>query len=64
MNKIIGQGRTADIFRYDENRVIKIFREELSHLAEFEYERAKEIDSIGRIAPHVYEIKNIDRKIG
>ena len=47
MNELIGQGRTSDIFRYDEYRVTKIFKEEFSHLVEFEYERAKAIDSIG-----------------
>ena len=60
MNELIGQGRTSDIFRYDEYRVIKVFKKELSHLAEFEYECAKAIDNIGITAPRVYEIKDID----
>ena len=64
MNEIIGQGRTADIFRYDDHRVIKIFKKELSHLAEFEYKCAKAIDSIGITAPRVYELKDIDEKKG
>ena len=62
MNEMIGQGRTADIFKVDEYRVIKIFKKELSYLAEMEYERAKAIDGIEITAPDVHEILEIDGK--
>ena len=62
MMDLIGRGRTAEIYSYDENRVIKIFHHDFSHLAEVEYIRVKAIVSTGVTAPNVYEIIDIDNK--
>ena len=64
MEELIGQGRTADVYRYDENKVVKIFRSEYTHLAYEEYAKAKEINNIGIPAPHVYELIDIDSRKG
>ncbi|MCL1820104.1 MAG: phosphotransferase [Oscillospiraceae bacterium] len=62
MQELLGQGRTADVFRYDENRVIKIFHEEFAGLAFQEFQTAKNIESAN--APKVYDIIDIDGKKG
>jgi len=59
---LIGQGRTADVFQYGENKVIKMFHKEHSHLVCDEYNIVKEIEKTGLLAPRAYEITNIDGK--
>lgn len=62
MESLVGHGRTADVFRYAENKVIKVFHKQFSHLAVEEYERAKIIDSLDISAPRAYEILDADDK--
>lgn len=62
MENLIGKGRTADVFGYGENKVIKVFHKQFSHLAIVEYERAKIIDNLEISAPHAYEVLDIDDK--
>jgi aminoglycoside phosphotransferase (APT) family kinase protein len=62
MENLVGHGRTADVFGYGENKVIKVFHKQFSHLAVKEYERVKIIDSLEISAPYAYEILDIDGK--
>ena len=64
MEKLIGQGRTADVFSYSENKVIKVFHEEFTQFACEEYTAAQNIERIGLSAPCVYDLIEIDNKKG
>jgi len=59
MEELIGRGRTADVFRYDDNKVVKIFHAEFTHLAYEEFEKAIKINNLGISAPHVYDLIDI-----
>jgi aminoglycoside phosphotransferase (APT) family kinase protein len=55
--KQIAEGRTALIYEWGENKIIKIFKPEFSHdLARLEYERALASQKTGYNVPKVYEI--------
>jgi len=60
MKELIGKGRTADVYRYDDNKAVKIFHRDFTHLANEEYIKVKNIDSVGIHAPHVYELIEIN----
>jgi len=62
MEKLIGQGRTADVFSYSENKVIKVFHKEFAQLAYEEYATAQKIESLGLPAPYVYDFIDTDNK--
>jgi len=64
MERLIGQGRTADVFQYGKSKVIKVFHQEFTQLAYEEYSKAKNIASIGISAPAVYDFVDIDDKKG
>jgi len=64
MEDLIGQGRTADVFRYGEGKVIKVFHDEFAWLAYEEYAKVISIDTIGVPAPQVYDFVDNDGKKG
>jgi uncharacterized protein (TIGR02172 family) len=64
MESLIGQGRTADVFRYGENKVIKVFHQEFTKLAYEEYSTAQNIASVGIPAPDVYDLMDVENKKG
>ena len=64
MEALIGHGRTADVFRYGENKVIKVFHDEFEWLAYEEYAKDKNINNIGLPAPKAYDFIEIDGKKG
>lgn len=64
MNERIGQGRTADVYRYGDNKVLKVFHQNLSSLADEEFARAKQIQDTGVCAPAVYELIDVNNAKG
>ena len=64
MEELIGQGRTADVFRYDDNKVVKIFHAGFTQLAYEEFEKAIKINNIGISVPHAYELIDISSDKG
>ena len=64
MDELIGQGRTANVYRCGEDKVIKVFHGEFAFLAEEEYSVALNIRNTAAHAPHVYEMIDIDDKKG
>ena len=64
MEDLIGQGRTADVFRYGESKVIKVFHDEFDWLAYEEYVKVKIIDNVGVPAPKVYGFADADGNKG
>lgn len=61
--KMIGQGNTAEIYEFEKNKIIKLFREGISkEIAIDEYEKAVFIQVYINNAPHVYDfIENNSR---
>jgi len=64
MERLVGQGRTADVIIYSDNKVVKVFHKECAHLADWEYDKAQSIESIGLPAPRAYGLIDIDDKKG
>jgi len=64
MERLIGQGRTADVFFHSENKVVKVFHKEFVKLAYEEYNKVKMIESLELSAPYVYELIDIGGKKG
>ena len=64
MNERIGQGRTADVYRYGDNKVLKVFHQNLSFLADEEFARAKQIQDAGVCAPTVYDLIDVNNAKG
>lgn len=54
MNKVIGQGRTAEIYKYSDTQILKLFLEGYEHLALQEYNIAMELAKIELPIPKVY----------
>ena len=63
--KLIGQGRTAQIYRLENDRVLKLFRPDLSHKSvEREYIIGKLVTKAGVPAPQIYEMVQVDGRQG
>lgn len=61
----IGEGNTAEIFEYSNDKVLKLYREGMSiHACENEYNITRYINDCLGIAPRAYEIVRIDGRIG
>jgi uncharacterized protein (TIGR02172 family) len=63
--KLIGQGRTADIFEYKENKVIKLYKNEFPEDAvNQEFLISKFVYSLGINTPQPYELTQLDNRHG
>lgn len=63
--KLIGQGRTAEIFTFDEEHVIKLYRKGMKNEAiEYEYKISKIVQEVGLSVPKVKELIDIDGRKG
>jgi len=62
MERLIGKGRTADVFLYGENKVIKVFHKEFTKLAYEEYATVQSIESIGLSVPCAYGLIDVDSR--
>ncbi len=52
--RMIGQGRTADVYEWDQNQVLKLFKERIpEHLIENEFNTSIEINRLGLPSPKV-----------
>lgn len=63
--ELVGKGLTAEVFKLDEDKVLKLFfkgypLEAISR----EYENARLVNSFGINAPVAYELKNIEDRTG
>lgn len=55
--KMITQGNTAEVYSYDENKILKLFRQDMPKEAIFsEYEKVSKIQLALKNVPKVYEI--------
>lgn len=66
MKKIlIGQGRTAEIFLNDNNKIVKLFRQEISqNVVNLEYEINNHIERSGIPVPQTFQLIKINDRFG
>lgn len=63
--KIIGQGNTAEIFAYEDNKILKLFREGISEeIATLEYEKAVFVQTYITNVPKAYDLIKINNRHG
>ncbi len=63
--KLIGQGRTAEIFEWGEDKILKLFRPGISKtLSEAEYKASLEINKKINSIPKVYDFIEMDGRSG
>lgn len=61
----IGEGRTAEVYDYKDNKVLKLFHSTFSDKdIEYEYHITKNISDLTRIAPKVYDVINVKNRMG
>jgi uncharacterized protein (TIGR02172 family) len=65
VGQLIGQGRTAEIFQWGEDKVLKLFRPGISkEIIENEYRVSSDINKIAKSTPKAYEFIEIENRIG
>lgn len=65
IGKLVGQGRTAEIYAVGNDKVVKLFKEGISKQAiEYEYNISKEISDSGFPVVKTYELVEEENKIG
>ncbi len=63
--KKIGKGRTAEVYNYKNNKVLKLFYSSSNDKdIECEYLITKKISDITHLAPQVYNVVNIKNRVG
>ena len=63
--KLIGQGNTAEIYRFDNDKILKLFRTGLHKtIVEREYQNAISIQNILDCVPKVYEMVEVNGRHG
>jgi thiamine kinase len=61
----IDEGRTAEIFAWDEGRVLKLYRAEFPReWADWEAKTTRAISEAGLPAPHIFEVLDVDGRRG
>ncbi|WP_426449421.1 phosphotransferase family protein [Paenibacillus sp. S-38] len=60
----IGEGRTADVYRWMEDRVIKLYKPSMEEWAEKEAETARLVASAGLPVPQVYGLQETAGRLG
>lgn len=62
---MIGQGNTAEIYRLDDNKILKLFRNGLDkRIIEQEYQNGSFIQNVLDCVPKVYEMVEVDGRYG
>ncbi len=63
--KKIGKGRTAEVYDYKDNKVLKLFYSTFNDKdIEYEYLITKNISDMTDIAPKVYDVINVNNRMG
>lgn len=63
--KLIGQGRTAEVFEWSEDRILKLFRKDFPKIAaENEYEVSMELCKRGVPMPQVFDLVEYEGRVG
>lgn len=63
--KLIGQGRTAEIFEWDTNKILKLFRKEMpKEFVDNEYASSLNVGQLLNFIPRTYDMLEIDNRYG
>ena len=63
--KMIGQGNTAEIYRLDDNKILKLFRSGLNKgIIEREYQNGITVQKLLDCVPKVYEMVEVNGRHG
>lgn len=63
--KLIGQGRTSEIYQWSQGKILKLFRTGIPiHMIENEYKISLEINKTMKFTPKVYELISLDNRKG
>ncbi|NHJ48161.1 MAG: aminoglycoside phosphotransferase family protein [Asgard group archaeon] len=63
--KIIGKGRTADVFEWDDNKILKLFHKNYSNkYIQYEYDISKHLQDKLQFIPKVYDLIDYQEKQG
>ncbi|CAG7618241.1 phosphotransferase family protein [Paenibacillus allorhizosphaerae] len=63
--KQIGRGRTADIFEYGENKILKLYRKGFPEdFIQREFDASQFVCSLGIPSPHAYELARKEGRLG
>lgn len=60
----VGKGRTAELFNMDNGRVIKLFYEEFTHIADYEYKINLKVQDVYDNVPKAYDMIEIEGRQG
>jgi uncharacterized protein (TIGR02172 family) len=64
-DKLIGQGNTAEIYRLDDNKILKLFRNGLDQgIIEREYQNGVAVQQLLDCVPKIYEMVEVDGRYG
>ena len=62
---MIGQGNTAEIYKLDDNKILKLFRNGLDkRIIEREYQNGRFLQNVLECVPKVYEMVEVDGRYG
>jgi len=64
IGRLVGQGRTAEVFEWDAHQVLKLFRVGFESSAEREFEAAKTARALGANTPLVHELVRFESRVG
>jgi uncharacterized protein (TIGR02172 family) len=65
INKLIAQGRTAEVFEWEDGKIIKLFRKGMSKEAvENEYNISKIVQGLGLSVPAVFDKASVEDRYG
>lgn len=63
--KLLGQGRTADVYEYDSQTILKLYKENVPRAAvDIEYRISKAVHSYGLRTPEPFELEEVDNRAG
>lgn len=63
--KLLAQGNTAEIYGYGNDKILKLFRENMPlEVVEMEYRKAKKISAVLKKVPRVYDLVNYQWRQG
>ena len=65
IGRLIGKGRTAEVYEWEKNRVVKLYREEIdNNVIENEYRMSREIFKMNIPTPEVFNLIEHDNRLG
>lgn len=65
IGRLIGQGRTAEVYEWERNKVVKLYRKEIdSNIIDNEYRTSREIFKMNIPTPEAFNLIRYDNRLG